>query len=132
MVPPVIINIGMNLILIPKFGLMGAVWSTVVAYGVGLVFALVIGRRYFPIPIPVKAFTQISIACLIMAGVVMAVPVPGNTPDFIEILIKAAVGIFTYGLFCFSMDTAGCRAIIQNIYYKIRSGKKDASIEAAS
>lgn len=129
MVPPVLINIGMNLILIPKFGLMGAVWSTVVAYAVGLVIALAVGRRYFPIPIPVKAFLQITFACLVMAGLVMAIPIPDGTPDIIEILIKAGVGIAVYGLICFSTNTAGCRKIIQSIYYKIRprDGVKIAS-----
>ena len=142
MVPPVLINIGMNLVLIPKYGLMGAVWSTVVAYAVGLIAALVIGRRYFPIPIPIKAFLQITFACLIMAGVVLSIPIPDGTPDFIEIVIKASVGIAVYGLSCFSTNTAGCRHIIQNIYYKFRPGKRveetinadinDASLETTT
>jgi len=123
MVPPVLLNIGMNLILIPKFGLMGAVWATLAAYALGLVAALVIGRRYFPIPIPVKAFMQISFACLVMAGVVLSIPIADNVPDFIEIVIKAAIGVSVYGLLCFSTNTAGCRKIIQNIYYKIRPQK---------
>ena len=96
MVPPVILNIGLNLWLIPIYGLMGAVWSTVIAYAMGLFIALVIGRRYFPIPIPVKAFFQISFACLVMAGVVLSVPIPEGTMDFFEILIKAIVGIAVY------------------------------------
>jgi len=124
MVPPVIINIGLNLFLIPKYGLMGAVWSTVVAYGFGLVISLAVGRRYFPIPIPVKAFCQITFACLVMAGVVLAVPIPENTPDFVEILIKAVIGIIVYGLLSFTIDTAGCRRIIQNIYFKIRPNSR--------
>ena len=124
MIPPVLINIGMNLVLIPKFGLMGAVWSTVVAYGFGLVIALAVGRRYFPIPIPIKAFLQITFACLVMAGVVLALPIPETMPDFVEILIKAGVGIAVYGLLCFTTNTAGCRSIIQNIYYKMRPNSK--------
>ncbi len=125
MVPPVLINIGMNLVLIPKYGLMGAVWSTVVAYAVGLFAALAIGRRYFPIPIPVKAFLQITFACLVMAGVVTGIPIPDGTPDIIEILIKAIVGVAVYGLICFTTDTAGCRDIIKNLYYKFRPKNSD-------
>lgn len=143
MVPPVLINIGMNLILIPKYGLMGAVWSTLVAYAIGLVAALMIGRRYFPIPIPFKAFLQISFACLVMAGIVMGIPIPEGTPDFVEILIKAIIGMMVYGLLCFSTDTAGCRDIIKTIYYKFRpqrtrpvvtsaDAKPDASLEITS
>lgn len=124
MVPPVLINIGLNIWWLPMFGdIKAAVWATVIAYAVGLVIALAVGRRYFPIPIPVKAIAQILLACGIMAGAVVSVPIPENAPDFVEVLIKAGVGIAVYSLFCFSTNTAGCRGIIQNIYYKIRPGK---------
>ncbi len=131
MVPPVALNIGLNLWLVPIYGLMGAVWSTVIAYGVGLALALILGRRYFPIPIPVKAFFQISFACLVMAGVVMAIPVPADIPDFIEILIKAGIGIAVYGLLCFVTDTAGCRIIIKNLVQKFNGAPK-TPVEIAS
>jgi len=124
MVPPVIINIGLNLWLIPRYGLMGAVWSTVIAYAIGLAISLIIGRRYFPIPIPVKAFFQISFACLVMAGVVSSIPIPQGTMDIVEILIKAIVGMTVYGLLCFTTDTAGCREIFKNLAQKIRRAPK--------
>jgi len=126
MVPPVLVNIGLNLFLIPIYGLKGAVWATVISYALGLVIALAVGRKYFPIPIPVKAFLQISFACLVMAGVVYSIPIPEGTPDFVEILIKAAVGMGVYGLLCFTTNTAGCRKIIQNIYMKFRPNSKFA------
>jgi len=131
MVPPVALNIGLNFWLIPLYGLMGAVWSTVIAYAVGLALALILGRRYFPIPVPVKAFFQISFACLVMAGVVMAISVPADIPDFVEILIKAGIGIAVYGLLCFSTDTAGCRVIIKKIVQKF-SGAPKTPVEIAS
>ena len=131
MVPPVVLNIGLNLWLIPQYGLMGAVWSTVIAYALGLFLALLVGRRYFPIPIPVKAFVQISFACLVMAGVVEAVPISSAIPDFVEIFIKAVVGVSVYGLLCFSTNTAGCRSIIKNLAGKFRRGPK-ASLEAVT
>lgn len=130
MVPPVLINIGLNMWWLPMFGdLKAAVWATVIAYAVGLIIALAVGRRYFPIPIPVKAIAQISLACAIMAGVVMSLPIPETMPDYVEVIVKAVTGITVYGLFCFLTNTAGCRKIIQNIFYKIRSDKT-ASVEA--
>ncbi|NNE58543.1 MAG: lipopolysaccharide biosynthesis protein [Hellea sp.] len=120
MVPPVLLNIGLNLWLIPQYELMGAVWATVISYAVALTIALVVGRRYFPIPIPVKAFVQISFACLVMAAIVYGTPIPDSAPNYVEILIKAVVGVAVYGTICFSTDTAGCREIIKNIYRKFR------------
>ena len=74
MVLPVLINVGLNIWLIPIHGLMGAVWATLVAYGVGLVLSLVVARRSFPIPLPLKALVQCTFASLVMAGVVLALP----------------------------------------------------------
>jgi len=127
MVPPVVINIGLNIWWLPLYGdITAAVWATVIAYAVGLVIALAIGRRYFPIPIPVKAFLQILFACLVMAGIVRGIPIPQGAPDMVEILIKAAAGILIYGILCFSTDTAGCRSIIQNVYLKLRPNSRFA------
>ncbi len=118
MVPPVIINVALNFWWIPIYGLMGAVYATLVSYAVGFTLSVLVARRYFPLPLPIKDFIQIALACLIMAGVVTAVPVP-DVPDFFKILIKAAVGVPVYGFLCFGTNTANCRAIIQNIAYKI-------------
>jgi len=131
MVPPVILNIGLNLWLIPIYGLMGAVWSTVLAYGLGLATALIIGRRYFPIPIPVKAFFQISFACLVMAGIVYGLPISEDMPDFLEIIIKVVVGVTVYGLLCFTADIDGCREIIKTLLGKVR-GSAPKAAEATS
>jgi O-antigen/teichoic acid export membrane protein len=43
-------NIGMNLALIPRWGMMGAAWATVAAYGVMAILGFVLSRRVYPIP----------------------------------------------------------------------------------
>ena len=131
MVPPVALNIALNFLWIPQYGLMGAVYATLAAYGLGLVIAIAVGRRYYPLPLPIKAFIQISFACLIMAGVVTGVPIPNGTPDFIEILIKAGVGVPIYTFLCFGTNTANCREIIKNLYYKLFPSKNPV-MEASS
>jgi len=62
MVPPVVLNIGLNLWLIPVHGLMGAVYATVISYGLGFVLAVAIGRKFYPLPIPVRATLEIGFA----------------------------------------------------------------------
>lgn len=127
MVPPVILNIGLNLWLIPQMGLMGAVYSTVASYMLGLVIALIVGRRYYPLPLPVRAFFEITFACLVMAGIVSLVPIGPNVPDVIELFIKAGIGALVYGIICFGTNAANCRTVIKNIVAKFRSDK-DPSI----
>jgi O-antigen/teichoic acid export membrane protein len=120
MVPPVILNIALNLWLIPIHGLLGAVYATVAAYMLGLVIALLVGRRYYPLPIPVRAFAEISFACLVMAGVVSAIPTGQDMPDVLEVLLKAAVGMIVYGIVSFGINAANCRVLSQDIMSKLR------------
>ena len=130
MVPPVILNIALNFLWIPTYGLMGAVYATLASYALGFVIAVAMGRRHYPLPLPVKAFLQISFACLVMAGVVLSIPIPAGMPDFFEIVIKAGVGILSYGILCFGTNTANCRSIIKSIYARIAPGRM-ASMAAA-
>jgi len=132
MIPPVILNVGMNIVLIPKFGLMGAVYATVAAYALGFVISVIVGRRYYPLPLPIKAFLQISLACVLMAGVVLALPISQTLPDIVEIMIKAAVGIVVYGVLCFGIDAANCRELIKGLIARLRGKTVLASSEVTS
>jgi O-antigen/teichoic acid export membrane protein len=61
-----LVNLGLNLIWIPRFGLLGAAWATVVAYGFGFTLSFWLGRRAFPLPIlPVDALKPVG-AALVM------------------------------------------------------------------
>lgn len=131
MVPPVILNIGLNIILIPHYGLMGAVYATVAAYALGLLIALVVGRRYYPLPIPVRAFFEVSFACILMAGAVVSLPIPEDMLDIFALLIKAAVGGIVYVAVAFAMNTAGCRQIIIDIIQSLRDRRAPQLPETA-
>jgi O-antigen/teichoic acid export membrane protein len=45
-----LLNVGMNLLLVPRFGAIAAAWSTLAAYGVMLAVAEVVARRLYPFP----------------------------------------------------------------------------------
>lgn len=96
MVPPVILNIGLNFWLIPQFGLMGAVYATIISYTLGFILAMIVGRRYYPLPVPVRAFCEISLCCIGMALVVNLIKLPSSTPDFLALILKASVGGAVY------------------------------------
>ena len=121
MVPPVILNVILNLWLIPKMGLMGAVYATVVSYALGLVCAFILARRYYPLPLPIKAFLQISFACVVMAAVIIHVPIPDSMRDWVEVIVKGIVGVVVYSFVCFVTNTANCREFILSVIEKRRS-----------
>ena len=133
MVLPVLINIGLNIWLIPIHGLKGAVWATLVAYGVGLVLSFVVARRSFPLPLPFKALLQCTFASLVMAGTVLALPDSINEwPDLAELMVKAGVGATVYAIVAFGINAAHCRNIVQDFLDKVKNRIKPSAIEVST
>ncbi len=120
MLPPFIVNIVLNLILIPKFGLMGAVYATVAAYGLGVVLSFGIARRYYPLPLPTKAITEIAFACSIMTLVVILIPWSNSWPSFITLMAKAIIGGSVYLSVCWFTNAAGCQSLIKGLIERFR------------
>jgi O-antigen/teichoic acid export membrane protein len=107
MIVPVAVNIGLNVLLLPVWGLNGAVVSTVVAYGVGLVLLAVVGRRYIALPIPLDDIAKVGFACGCMALFVALLPAWGGVA---ELAFKAALGAAVYGLVALLLDIADAKS----------------------
>lgn len=123
--PPVILNIGLNIWLIPIYGLMGAVIATIAAYSLGLVLALIMGRRLYPLPLPFKSLSLILTACLIMAIAVRLTPIPDMWADWIKVLTISGIGAVVYFTLAYILNIADCRTLIKAIRKKIRHPEKD-------
>ncbi len=121
LVLPVILNLGLNLVLIPKFGLMGAVWATILSYALAIIIATILGRRDYPLPIPVRAAFEIGACSAIMAAVVQMLPLDGMKPGLITLIIKGTTGIIIYLIACLILNIANCREIIRALISKFRS-----------
>jgi len=115
MVPPVVLNIGLNIWLIPIHGLMGAVYATVISYALGFVLAVVVGRRFYPLPIPIRATLEIGFACACMAVAVLALPSLAQLHDLLALVIKAAVGASIYGIVCMAINAANSRTFLKGL-----------------
>lgn len=120
MVPPVLLNIALNIILIPDFGLMGAVASTLAGYIMAFILAVLLARRHYPLPWPIRASVEIAFACAVMAVVVMALPLKSLTPGFLTLMIKATVGGTAYLLTCWAVNAADCRTFIRGLISRLR------------
>ena len=128
MVPPVLLNVALNLLLVPKFGLLGAVAATLVGYTMAFVLAVMLARRHYPLPWPIRASVEIAFACAIMAVVVMALPLGGLEPGALTLLIKAAAGGTAYLATCWAVNAADCRTFIRETLARLRG---DAALEPA-
>ena len=119
LVAPVMLNIGLNVALIPTYGLMGAVWATILSYSLALIIATILGRRDYPLPLPIRAAAEIMTCSAIMATAVYFLPLSNMTPGFATLIIKGAVGVVIYLVACWVLNAANCRTVIKDIRNKI-------------
>ena len=112
MVPPVILNCALNVWLIPIYGLYGAVISTLCAYLLGVILCTVGAKRVFVLPLPIMAFLKSSLACVIMAFLVLNLNLNPTWPDIIHLIIKSGVGAFAYCAVTYLLNPADIRQFI--------------------
>ena len=103
---PAVASIALNLLLIPRLGVQGAVISSVAASALVLGLCTVVALRYFPLPIPGDALLRVTIATAVMAAAVSLVP---TAPNEISLVAKIAVGVLSYALAVLILNVAGCR-----------------------
>ncbi|MEO0784256.1 MAG: lipopolysaccharide biosynthesis protein [Pseudomonadota bacterium] len=109
MVLPAALNIVLNIILLPRIGLMGAVYATVISYGLGFFVLAMIGQRLVPLHWPWGAAIRIAICCAAMAPAVWVVP---DLEGWSQLFMEAAAGVLVYGALAFALDAGGVRAFV--------------------
>ncbi|WP_333585945.1 polysaccharide biosynthesis protein HfsF [Phenylobacterium sp.] len=104
---PALANLALNLVLIPRFGLDGALWATVASYAMGLAASIALGRRAIALPIPWRTLAQVLAATAVMGLAVAAVPAVGG---WIELAAKASAGVLVFGLIAYVLDIGALRS----------------------
>ena len=106
MAAPAIANLVLNLVMIPRFGLNGALWATTASYALGAIASFTLGRRALALPFPTSTLARAGVASLAMALAVSQVPAYGGA---VELLLKATVGAVVYGALAAALDVGGLR-----------------------
>jgi O-antigen/teichoic acid export membrane protein len=104
---PAAANLALNLILIPRLGLQGALFATLASYALGLVASAALGRRLLALPVPWLSLVQAVGASSLMALAVLQVPALGGLP---ELAAKAALGGLVYAALIYLIDAGGLRS----------------------
>ena len=109
MIVPTVLNIILNVVLIPAFGLMGAVYATLASYGAGVVLLGAVGRRHVALPIPIGDTLKVGIAALAMWPVLSILPEWGS---WAELFLKAGFGGLTYLVVALAINAAQSRTLL--------------------
>lgn len=86
------VNTGLNFLLIPRLGYMGAAWSTFAGYAVMMMLTYILGQHYFPVEYPVRRIIFVGIAvCLVTLVLNALLGVAGSLWPLVSITGVAAV-----------------------------------------
>ena len=104
------VNILLNLLLLPRYGVIAAAWATLAAFSVGALASWVVGKSVFPLPALGNVFWGSATATAAMAIILYLLPA---TSGIISLSAKLAWGIVTYGVMAWALDVAGCRRLLK-------------------
>jgi len=113
-------NVLLNLILVPRFGVMGAAWATAASFGLGLLATMALGRRVLPLPVPWEALVRCGVAAAVMAAAVSVLPPIGGV---FELALDATVGAVVYAAVALTINAAGVRDVALRLVARRRAGK---------
>lgn len=116
---PAGMNVVLNLLLVPRYGLMGAAWATAASFALGLIATQVIGRRVMPLPVPLDSLIRCGVATAAMALVVFQLPAVGG---FLELMLDASVGVVVYAAAALTLNAAGVRDVAGRLLGRLREG----------
>lgn len=120
---PALLNIALNFVLVPRFGLVGAAWATAASFGVGLAATMLIGRRVMALPIPWDSLVRCAVATAAMAAVVAVLPPIGG---FLELMLDAGVGGLVYAAVALTINASGVRDVALRLLARFRARGAEA------
>lgn len=101
-----LVNIVLNILWIPTYGLQGAAYATLGAFSIGLAVSAVMARRTFPMPGAPADMLKVAVAGVVMAGVfILLSPMRGLG----ALALQCAAGSLAYCLMLVSLNVAQSR-----------------------
>ena len=91
-----LLNLGLNFLLVPRYGYMAAAVTTVISYAVLLVAMIIISRKYFVWEFPLKSLAKAVCASSIMVAVIYPIGNSITASPLINLIIAVFLGAAVY------------------------------------
>jgi O-antigen/teichoic acid export membrane protein len=118
-------NVILALVLIPRYGVMGAVWGRLAAETFGLASAWALSLLAFRLPAPPGRIARVAAAVAIMAVPVSLLEASARAPGPEPLAILVASGVAVYGAACWLLDVAdlrrAARRMTEGLIARVRS-----------
>jgi O-antigen/teichoic acid export membrane protein len=117
-----VVNLGLNYVAIPIWGINGAAGASVVAYVISIALTAWLGRRHFVLPFPVTGAVQVLLSAAAMAA--LLIPFRGAT-GMLAVGAQVAAGAAFYTAVLVAVNFLGLRdALFRGI------GPKGSDVQA--
>jgi O-antigen/teichoic acid export membrane protein len=97
-----VVSLSGNLVLIPRFGALGAAAANALSYGVLALVGLRLSQRFFPVRYETRRLIQIGVAGVVSYGLAIAV-VPASVAPLVGVLGRGAIVVAAYPLALLAM-----------------------------
>ncbi|WP_295389127.1 lipopolysaccharide biosynthesis protein [uncultured Thiodictyon sp.] len=102
-----ILYTALNLLLIPAYGLDGAVAASIIAYALGFAFQCFLARRFLPVPLLGSHFIRAVLACGVLVALITAAGLPTTLGG---LMLSILLGIVAYGISALALNVADSRS----------------------
>jgi O-antigen/teichoic acid export membrane protein len=96
-----IVNVCLNLLLIPGYGMVGAAYATVCGFSVAFLVGWHLGRKILPLPFPRQVYKPIAASCCMAFALWPTIDWKGGQ----NLLIQIAVGVGAYTMAFFALSS---------------------------
>lgn len=115
--PAALLNLILNLWLIPPLGITGAAYATLLSYAVGCVLSAYLGRRHFPLPWPWRDMGKVLVSSAAM--VIVLLPLRDRS-GWLALIAQLSVGGSVYLAAVYTLNVGGIRQRIVGARMKAR------------
>ena len=110
---PAMMNIGLNVLLIPRYGMMGAAWATLLTYPLLFGLTLWVAQKVYPIPYD---YGRMAKPLILALGLSLLKDVVPSEPLVASLCLKALLlGAFPLGLVAIGFVSADERRLLRHL-----------------
>jgi O-antigen/teichoic acid export membrane protein len=117
--PAAVVNLALNVLLLPRMGLMGGVWASVVAYVLALAISIVQARLEFALPFPTLQAGKATLATAVMCAALYLIRFPVGA---VGLVLLVATGAALYGVLVLLFDIGHLRHKLLPFAGRLRLG----------
>ena len=121
------VSVAANVILIPRFGVIGAAWSNVLSYGTLAALSMAFSQRFYPMRYENARLAKVA-ASGVLAYLAAATIVPPTVHPFLGLVLRSSIvgGVFLSLLWALDFFHKGELATIGRLWASVRRQSKRA------